>query len=291
MKRYSYIIFYHRILPENLKIFEWQIKIFSEYNYIVSIDEIENFSEKYNGLIITFDDGFYDNFVYAFPILKKYGVKATIFLITNKIKESGIRKNLIDYWNGKIEFTELNKQDNNEYLTWEEIYFMYKSGIINFHAHSHSHYTHYINNHRVNYSQRRLKYLRENMDKRLNFKVAGLFKGNEYLPNKNRFESELEREERLRKEFLYPKEYIKKYLGYESDHFCWPWGEYDNFSLKLGKKFGYRYFYTTEKGVLGRTIDYCKIPRISSSFKKLTFLKRHFIYPNKLFATIFRLKN
>ena len=41
-----------------------------------------------NPVLITFDDGYEDNYKYAYPILKKHGLKATIFVITDFLDKS-----------------------------------------------------------------------------------------------------------------------------------------------------------------------------------------------------------
>lgn len=52
------------------------------YSYYTEGKEIPD-----NAVIITFDDGYKNNYLYAYPILKEYGFKATIFMITSKIGE------------------------------------------------------------------------------------------------------------------------------------------------------------------------------------------------------------
>ena len=64
-------------------------------------------------LAITFDDGYKDNYTYAFPILKKYNLPATIFLILNEIG-----------------------RPQNDRLSWGEIKTMRDSGIITFGSHA-----------------------------------------------------------------------------------------------------------------------------------------------------------
>ena len=74
-----------------------------------------NYTLPQNSILITFDDGYKNNYTLAFPILKKYNMKATIFLNTKFIEK------------------------DETYLNWDEIREMYESGLIDFQLHTHSH--------------------------------------------------------------------------------------------------------------------------------------------------------
>ncbi|MFH1996407.1 MAG: polysaccharide deacetylase family protein [Candidatus Omnitrophota bacterium] len=65
----------------------------------------------YKTLSITFDDGFEDNYRYAYPVLKNIGIPATIFVITDFIGKDG-------------------------YLSWEQVREMSESGIISIESHT-----------------------------------------------------------------------------------------------------------------------------------------------------------
>jgi peptidoglycan/xylan/chitin deacetylase (PgdA/CDA1 family) len=60
---------------------------------------------------ITFDDGYKDNYIYAFPVLKKYRLPATIFVIINEV-------------------------DRDDRLNWNEMKVMQDTGLIAFGSHT-----------------------------------------------------------------------------------------------------------------------------------------------------------
>lgn len=57
----------------------------------IGLDEAEDFLLKGaplppRSLLITFDDGYLDNYVYAWPILRKYGHKGVVFAVTERME-------------------------------------------------------------------------------------------------------------------------------------------------------------------------------------------------------------
>ena len=111
------ILLYHRVVPKknNEKIFslpgivvhedsfEKQMRFLSENYNVIPLNSFLEASEKQIALppqtvVITFDDGWEDNYLYAFPILKKYKLPATIFLTTGFIETKKL------FWQEKVTF-------------------------------------------------------------------------------------------------------------------------------------------------------------------------------------------
>lgn len=93
------VLLYHNITdtpgdynPEvhiSKELFEEHLNFLKENNYN-AITFYDYYNYRTNGailpenpVIITFDDGYISNYEIAYPLIKKYGLKATIFMVTN----------------------------------------------------------------------------------------------------------------------------------------------------------------------------------------------------------------
>ena len=85
-------------------------------NYIDASKGTYELPEK--PVIITFDDGYETNYTYAYPILKKHGVLATIFVAVESV--------------GK-------KPGDYPHFTWEQAREMNQSGLISIQSHTYTH--------------------------------------------------------------------------------------------------------------------------------------------------------
>lgn len=101
------ILTFHRLVPEDVKKEKYpdnqwvgSIDIFADmmaylYNNNYNTISTEEFYKWYKGdieldkktVMITFDDGFYEDYYLAYPILKKYNLKATSFVVGNRTKD------------------------------------------------------------------------------------------------------------------------------------------------------------------------------------------------------------
>ena len=75
------------VLPSE---FENQLKYLNENNFLtLASEQVVAKRIPSNAVWLTFDDGYSDNFQNTLPLLKKYQAKATFFIISSKVGESG----------------------------------------------------------------------------------------------------------------------------------------------------------------------------------------------------------
>lgn len=135
------ILMYHRLVldesEESVNIihlskdkFEEQLCYLKNNNYItITFKELKSLNLKErkekNYIILTFDDGYEDNYTILYPLLKKYNMKAVIYLVSD-----------INY--NKWDIEDLGEKKLN-LLNIEQILEMKNSGLVEFGGHTKNH--------------------------------------------------------------------------------------------------------------------------------------------------------
>ncbi|WP_244834407.1 polysaccharide deacetylase family protein [Clostridium sp. BJN0001] len=153
-------------------------------------------------IMITFDDGYMDNYTYAFPSLKSLNMKATIFYITDGLKDS-------------------------YYLSKDKLKEMSSFGIdIESHTKTHCHLS------KLSYEKQLLE-LKES------------------------------------------KEILEKTLGKKITSIAYPFGDYDENTIKAAKEAGYSLGFTCKRGIIDSTYNKYTLNRIyMNSYMKLDEFKK-----------------
>ena len=92
-------------------------------------------------VVLTFDDGFLDNWTTVFPLAKKHGFKFTVVVNPEFVDPRPIvRPTLEDVWSGKI------RQEDLEWwgmMSWDEMRLMEASGLVDIQSHALTHTWHH----------------------------------------------------------------------------------------------------------------------------------------------------
>jgi peptidoglycan/xylan/chitin deacetylase (PgdA/CDA1 family) len=90
-------------------------------------------------VMITFDDGYLDNFVHAHPVLQEFGFKALLFLITGRVGDGAARPTgATPDHRSCVESVKAGRADD-VMLRWSEVDLMRSTGSFEFHSHTHMH--------------------------------------------------------------------------------------------------------------------------------------------------------
>ena len=109
---------------------------------VVSLDEVIAHKRGEHRLpdravCLTFDDGYLDNWVFAYPLLARYGFKATVFVATDFVDpRSIVRPTLFDVWNGLRSVGDLQ---SDGFMSWDELRDLQSSGVVSVESHTVSH--------------------------------------------------------------------------------------------------------------------------------------------------------
>ncbi len=255
------VLLYHRVHPEygvHPEVFEKQIEFLSRKLKMVPIGTLEK-AGRFSALV-TFDDGFYDFFVYAYPILKKYQVPAVIFVSPERVLNSDEVRTSAQF--SDVPTPEAFKKsfldgDNSAFLSWGELRLISSEGLVSVQSHALTHRA----------APGKGKPYRPPKDWRIYSLPEDVRK--KVKPGTELTSILVADKREAERELSFSKSILEERLGKEVNAIAWPWGIYDEELVEIAKKVGYRFCFTTERG--WNREDFCHIKRLAVSEKKSMF--------------------
>lgn len=178
-------------------------------------------------VVITFDDGYLDNAIYAHPVLAEFGFTAVLFLATGWIGDGPLRQGSQPTpEHGECKRRIASGEADSVMLRWSEVEALRAAGTFEFHSHTHTH---------------------TRWDKTVADPEA--------------------RAAALRDDLLASRQTLAARLGTAGRHLCWPQGYYDAQYIDVARECGFDYLYTTEKRINKAGSDPLRIGRIVTKEK------------------------
>ncbi len=121
-------LLYHRVNPVKDDIYHLTISpdhFEEQVRYLKDHFPILRFEEDWtkpggDGVVITFDDGYADNYEYALPILEKYGIPAAIFISTGYVGSGR------EYWWDELARVLTKAVDYPRWFEWKDSLYHYR---------------------------------------------------------------------------------------------------------------------------------------------------------------------
>ncbi|MFQ5428550.1 MAG: polysaccharide deacetylase family protein [Thermodesulfobacteriota bacterium] len=256
------VLMYHHVNPNDgdmitvtPRAFEAHLQSIKENGYrTLALNELQAFMEgslkiRERAVVITFDDGYLDNFVYAFPLLKKYGLRAVIFTVTGwldgasyaPIDEEGLLafKNKIPSHN-KAKDLVAREAYSEVIMNWDMARTMKDSGLVEFASHTVSH-----------------------------------------------TECDALPEKILERELRNSKKRLVEELKTPCEHICWPRGRFNKTAVGVAEKLGYKGCFTTNRGIVRQGLNPMSINRIAVKAPPGWVGKRLAIYTSPLLSRLY----